>query len=89
MGYISSIVSSNATLLSGNAYKKSFPKNPTVIIYNASTGAANSVYNASSGGSVAVSNTGGSSEQIPYITLATAQTLGQLCQYGFTADSGW
>jgi hypothetical protein len=89
-GYLSSLVSASTTLVApGATFKRTMAKAPTVTIYDASTGAANSVLNASLGTHVAVSNAGQATDShFSYITLAAAQTSGQLIQYAYVADTG-
>jgi hypothetical protein len=90
-GYLSSLVSASTTLVApGATFKRTMAKNPSVTIYDASTGAASSVLNASTGTHVAVSNAGNVTDsQFSHIALAAAQTSGQLIQYAYTADTGW
>jgi hypothetical protein len=90
VGYVSSVVSASTTLVPGLSFRCPMAKLPTVSVYNASSGALNSVWNATAGTSVAVSSIATVSDgQFSHIGLAAAQTAGQLIQYFWSADTGW
>ena len=91
VGYAAAGVFFSANTASANGpimWPKRMAKAPTVVIYNPSSGAINSVYAAAAGGSVAVtsspyvSDTG--SLQIAGTFTTSTQYLGQ-----WTADTGW
>jgi hypothetical protein len=85
---IMTVTPANGTTLAlGAQFKKPMAKIPTVTIYNASTGAANSVWTGASIAVSSVSNIGDSG--FGWITLASASTAGNYCNYHYVADSGW
>jgi hypothetical protein len=71
-----------------------FPKRlakaaPTLIIYDANNGTANSVYNSSTAVHATVSTAPSTETAIQYINLTTAQAAGNLINFNYIADTGW
>jgi hypothetical protein len=71
-------------------FRKPMAKTPTITLYNASTGAANSVWNHNAGASFGVNSVGlGGSEGFYSVNLSTASTTGQIIGFAWSADTGW
>jgi hypothetical protein len=72
-------------------WPKSLAKIPAVAIYNASTGAVNSVWNVSTGSSYTVSSAGniGKSGFGWFTVSGTPTAVNQWYNFHYTADTGW
>ena len=74
----------------GQAFKKTMAKPPSVVIFNPATGASTSLYNGSTGTSQTVSAIGAVADSgFGYINTSANQAVGNLLQFHYTADSGW
>jgi hypothetical protein len=63
-------------------------KSPSVVAYNFA-GAINSCTNVSTSTVVAVSSVSSNERSINELTIGTAQTVGNMIRFQFTADTGW
>jgi hypothetical protein len=70
-------------------FLKPLAKTVTPTVYNANTGAVNSVYNSSSGASATTGTVYAGQKGLSLINLATNQVAGNLMSFGYTADTGW
>jgi hypothetical protein len=91
-GYVSGSISANTNYCIGvPGFLKPLAKVPTVTIWNASTGAANSAYNATTASNISAPSNyvQCSTKIISAVGFSVAQTAGNWIQFFFTADTGW
>jgi hypothetical protein len=88
-GAVGSFFTTSATQANGFApFPKRMAKTPTVTLYNATTGAVNSINN--SGGISYAGSTATNIGDGGFLTVASSGlTAGQECYFHYTADTGW
>jgi hypothetical protein len=71
------------------AFQKAMVRQPTVILYDQTSGAANTMYNNSAATHVTVNVVANGQKLITYVQLSAVQTVGQWMSAHYTADTGW
>jgi hypothetical protein len=88
LGSIMTVTPANGTsLVPGAQFKKPMARIPAVTIYNASTGAINSIWTGTNLTVNNVTNIGDSG--FGWATISSPNTAGNYCNYHYTADTGW